>query len=145
MSRGDTLSENRPVSKPPGTSDKALGDVPANPTAAESKTGGRVRKRKTGQKGGASPDAGRPGREATAPLATPTGATKKRSFFGELTLQKCLVFAGFLVAAFLVLVFGADALTGWPFSRARVAFDVAIIVCGLGLAWLSWDAYRDLR
>lgn len=59
--------------------------------------------------------------------------------------QKALTLMGFVVSAILVFFFGADLATAWPFSRASVMFDVVYVVCGIGLAYVSHNAFRDLR
>jgi hypothetical protein len=58
-------------------------------------------------------------------------------------LEKGFTLLGFLVAAFLVLVFGADLAFGWPFLQASLLYDVNCVVCGIALAYLSWDVLRD--
>jgi len=65
-------------------------------------------------------------------------------FLRTITLEKCFVIFGFLVALGMILVFGIDLATGWPFWRANISWDVAAVICGIGLTYLTWDTYRDL-
>lgn len=69
----------------------------------------------------------RRGSERTAPLPP----TSVLSLFGA------------IVALSLILLFGLDLAVAWPFSRVSVLFDVINVVCGAGLAFLSWDALSD--
>ena len=66
------------------------------------------------------------------------------SIFGHRPLETCFIMFGFAVAVALVLVFGADLGTGWPFQYASTGFDIVSVIAGLGLAYLSWNAYQDL-
>jgi hypothetical protein len=64
-------------------------------------------------------------------------------FLASFSVEKGFTLLGFLVAAFLVLVFGADLAFGWPFLQASLLYDVNSVVCGIALAYLSWDVLRD--
>ncbi len=66
------------------------------------------------------------------------------SFVDSQPLEKSFVLFGFVVAITLVAIFGSDLICGWPFQRASMAFDITNVLCGFGLAFLSWDAYKDL-
>ena len=67
------------------------------------------------------------------------------SFYYRQTLEKSFVMFGFAVAITLVLLFGIDLITGWPFHQASKAYDIANIVCGMVLAYLSWDTCKGLQ
>ena len=54
-----------------------------------------------------------------------------------------LVGTGLVVAALLILLFGVDLLTGWPFHQFSMSMDVAYLICGTLLLYLSWDAYHE--
>jgi hypothetical protein len=62
----------------------------------------------------------------------------------KISVEKALLILSFSVAAFMILSSGIDLATGWPFSRASVLFDVSSVICGGGLAYLSWNATRDV-
>jgi len=49
-----------------------------------------------------------------------------------------------VIAGLLILMFGADLAIGFPFGKASMAMDVAILVCAGALGYMSWDAYREL-
>ena len=61
------------------------------------------------------------------------------------SLEHVFVYFSYVVAALLATVFGLDLLTGIPFIRASVLFDVTNVICGLTLGYLSWNTHRDLR
>jgi len=50
-----------------------------------------------------------------------------------------------VVACVLIVLFGLDLALGWPFARHSVLMDVGFVICGGLLAYLSWNAYQDLR
>jgi len=60
-----------------------------------------------------------------------------------ITLEKCFVYFGSLVALTIILVFAMDLISGWPFWRASISWDIAAVICGVGLAYLCWDTHRD--
>jgi len=99
-------------------------------------------------------------RQSTRPAATPQPATAKevitlpaiqtarrRStleiFFESFSLVKGFTLFGFAVGALHVILFGLDLAIGWPLQRASVLYDINSVVCGLALACLSWDTFRD--
>jgi Flp pilus assembly protein TadB len=60
------------------------------------------------------------------------------------SIEKLFVYSSYVVAITLFVVFGLDLLTGMPFWRASLLFDVTNVVGGLTLAWLTWNTHRDL-
>lgn len=52
---------------------------------------------------------------------------------------------GVVVATTLILIFGCDLVSAWPFQRASASFDVTTLVCAIGLAWMCWDAHQNLK
>jgi hypothetical protein len=65
--------------------------------------------------------------------------------FEGLSLVKTFTLFGFVVASLFMLVFGLDLALAWPFQRASVSYDIINVLCGAGLAYLSWNAWGDLR
>jgi hypothetical protein len=59
------------------------------------------------------------------------------------SLELLFTLLGFAVALFLVSAFGLDLAIGWPFRQASLLYDVNSVLSGIGLAYLSFDAYRD--
>ncbi len=49
---------------------------------------------------------------------------------------------GMVAAALLVLLFGLDLATGAPFGGANSFIDIAFVVGGLILGYMSWDALK---
>jgi hypothetical protein len=60
-------------------------------------------------------------------------------------LERSFCIFGFAVAALLILTFGLDLITAWPFWRASVPFDIAFVACGAALAYVTWDSWRAIR
>lgn len=63
----------------------------------------------------------------------------------QFTIAHAFILLGYLVGIALVLVFGLDLLVEIPFDRASVSYDIANVVCGLTLVYLSWNCQRDLK
>jgi type IV secretory pathway VirB10-like protein len=68
-----------------------------------------------------------------------------RALLESIFLHKTLTIFGFVVAAFLLLVFGLDLVLGWPLMRASMVMDVGACLSALLLTYVSWDTYRGLR
>jgi hypothetical protein len=67
------------------------------------------------------------------------------TMFEGFSLVKTFTLFGFVVASLFMLVFGLDLALAWPFQRASVSFDIINVLCGAALAYLSWNAWGDLR
>lgn len=61
------------------------------------------------------------------------------------TLAHAFVVFGYIVGFSLFAVFGLDLLLEIPFQRGSIMYDVANVVGGLTLMYLSWNCQRDLR
>jgi hypothetical protein len=62
-----------------------------------------------------------------------------------LSMEKWLCWSSMGVAGFLLLLFLLDLALEFPFGRISVMVDIfGVIGCGL-VAYLAWDAYKDLR
>jgi hypothetical protein len=59
-------------------------------------------------------------------------------------MPRVLTVAGMVIAGLLVLMFGLDLALRVPFGRASLAMDVAILICGAALGYMSWSTYREL-
>lgn len=71
------------------------------------------------------------------PVVRPTGS--------GFSVEKALVWLGFLVAVILVLLFGVDLACAWPLGRYTPLAEAVFASCALVLGYLSWDTYRGLR
>lgn len=60
-------------------------------------------------------------------------------------MAKAFAILGMLVAVCLILVFGLDLAIGIPFGKVSQFMDIAMLVCGLIVAFLGWTTFRDLR
>jgi hypothetical protein len=58
-------------------------------------------------------------------------------------MGKGMTMAGMVVAVLYFALFALDLITGFPFKRASVPMDVLLLLCALGLGFLSWTTLRD--
>ncbi len=58
-------------------------------------------------------------------------------------MPKVLAISGLVVAALLLLIFGADLAIGIPFSGASGWMDVTFLICAAILGYLGWSTYRE--
>jgi hypothetical protein len=59
-------------------------------------------------------------------------------------MPKALAISGMAIAGLLVLMFGLDLAISVPFGRASFAMDVALLVCGGVLGYMSWNTFREV-
>lgn len=60
-------------------------------------------------------------------------------------MSKALTIVGMVVAGLVGLIFLLDLAVGVPFDRASTVMDVGALIAAALLAYLSWDAMRDVR
>ena len=60
-------------------------------------------------------------------------------------MSKVLTIMGMVIALLLLLLFGIDLASGFPFMRASIVMDVGIVICSVLLGYLSWSAFRELH
>ena len=58
-------------------------------------------------------------------------------------MPKIMTIMGLVMAGLLVLLFGIDLALSIPFRRASMMMDIAFILCGLVLGYLSWTTMRE--
>jgi len=56
-----------------------------------------------------------------------------------------MTIAGMVVAALLILLFGADLAIGIPFGGAQMTMNIGALVGGGILFYLSFSTFRELR
>lgn len=54
-------------------------------------------------------------------------------------MSKPVPLTGLVMSGLIVVLFVADLAAGFPFGRTAWLLDVAFIVCGLIVAYLSWS------
>jgi Kef-type K+ transport system membrane component KefB len=64
---------------------------------------------------------------------------------GHVTVEKALIALDVVISAVLILAFGVDLITGWPFDRCSLSMDITYLISGVVLAYLTWRAYREQR
>ena len=69
--------------------------------------------------------------------------TALQQFLSSFSLERSFTVLGFVVAVFLISVFGVDLAWGWPFRHASSLFDTTSVICGAALAYLSWDVFWE--
>jgi hypothetical protein len=69
--------------------------------------------------------------------------TALQRYFSSLSLERSFTVLGFVVAMLLISIFGVDLVWGWPFRHASSLFDTTSVICGAGLAYLSWDVFSE--
>jgi len=60
-------------------------------------------------------------------------------------MPKVLTISGMIVAFLIFLLFGLDLAAGITFNKASTAMDVSFVLCSIGLGYLSWASWRELR
>jgi hypothetical protein len=59
-------------------------------------------------------------------------------------MPKVLCIFGMVVSVLMLLIFGLDIALGFPFHAAnRWVLDLPLILCSLGLGYLSWATFRE--
>jgi len=58
-------------------------------------------------------------------------------------MPKALCIAGIAIAGLLLLVFGLDLATRFPFGRVSMLMDIGFLVSSLILAYLSWTTMKE--
>lgn len=59
-------------------------------------------------------------------------------------LSKNMIFASFGVSGFVAVLSVLDMVLEFPFARA-MTMDILFIVSSAIVAYLAWDAYKDMR
>lgn len=60
-------------------------------------------------------------------------------------MGKAMTIVGMIVAGLIAVMFGMDMILGFPFQGANFTMDIGFLVCALILAYMSWNAFRDVR
>ena len=60
-------------------------------------------------------------------------------------MARGLTIAAMAAAVLILLLFLLDLIIAIPFRRAVPGMDIAFVIASIGLAYVSWNAFRDLR
>ena len=60
-------------------------------------------------------------------------------------MPKAMTIAGMVVAAIMLLLFGADIALGIPFGGAQSTMSIGALLASSILAYLSYSTFRELR
>jgi hypothetical protein len=114
-------------------------------TAARRRTTSDPRVRDSQQRSSTTPQTRRrSARSQTAPTAAPARQPSDRPNRTVFSVEKALTIPGFVVAAVLILLFGLDLATRWPFHRCSPLMDLGYCMCGALLMYVSWHTYNEL-
>jgi len=58
-------------------------------------------------------------------------------------MPKALAIVGLAVSVLLLLVFGLDYVTKFPFDKASPMMDIGFVICSAVLAYMSWNTLRE--
>jgi hypothetical protein len=72
------------------------------------------------------------------------GSRSISGFQGVGPMAKAMSIAGLIAGGLVALLFVLDLAVGFPFGRVSALMDAGFILCGAGLAYLSWNAMADL-
>ena len=61
----------------------------------------------------------------------------------DIFMPKALCIAGMAVAGLLLVFFGLDLATGFPFDGASSTMDIGFLVCSAILGYISWSTFRE--
>lgn len=60
-------------------------------------------------------------------------------------MAKALTMMSIAIAILLLVLFGLDLAVGFPFRKAAWVLDLIFVIASLGLGYISWNAFRDIR
>lgn len=60
-------------------------------------------------------------------------------------MAKGLTIASMVIAILVLVLFGLDLALQIPFRRASIMLDVVFVLCALGIGYISWATFREVR
>ena len=60
-------------------------------------------------------------------------------------MPKAFCITGAVVAILLLIVFGIDLASGFPFERQSLLIDIGMVLCSGILGYISWATFRTLK
>jgi hypothetical protein len=60
-------------------------------------------------------------------------------------MPKALCISGAVVAVLLLLLFGTDLASGFPFARVSILMDVGVMLSAAILGFLGWMTFQQQR
>ena len=58
-------------------------------------------------------------------------------------MPKALAIVGMAVSVLLLVVFGLDYVTKFPFQKASPVMDIGFVICSAVLGYMSWNTLRE--
>ncbi|MEM7313557.1 MAG: hypothetical protein AAF497_10445 [Planctomycetota bacterium] len=60
-------------------------------------------------------------------------------------MAKGLTIMSVVIAVLILILFGLDLAIGFPFRKANMMLDIVFVICSIGLGYISWSTYREIR
>ena len=60
-------------------------------------------------------------------------------------MAKGLTIMSMVIAVLILLVFALDLATQIPFRRANWVMDLVFVICAIGLGYISWVTYQEVK
>ena len=60
-------------------------------------------------------------------------------------MAKGLTIASMVIAVLILVLFGLDLAASIPFRRASMMLDIVFVICALGLGYISWVTFKEVR
>jgi hypothetical protein len=60
-------------------------------------------------------------------------------------MAKAMSIAGMVIGGLVALMFGLDLALKIPFGRLAAGAEVGLFLCGAILAYLGWNAFREVK
>ena len=60
-------------------------------------------------------------------------------------MAKGLTIISMVIAVLVLVLFSVDLAIKIPFRRANMVMDIVFVICALGLAYISWTTYKEVK
>lgn len=60
-------------------------------------------------------------------------------------MAKGLTIISMVIAVLVLLLFALDLAIKIPFSRASMPMDIVFVICAIGLGYISWSTYKEVK
>ncbi len=60
-------------------------------------------------------------------------------------MAKGLTIMSLVIAALILLLFALDLVLAVPFRGASKMLDIVFVICALGLGYISWSTFKEIR
>lgn len=60
-------------------------------------------------------------------------------------MDKGLTIISMVIAILVLVLFALDLAIQIPFRRANMLMDIIFVICALGLGYISWSTYKEVK